>query len=734
MLGILIRKELLDNFYSLRFMVSSVICVFIIVMSVFVLKQDYQTKNQAYQSSITKGLELAAESDNYMELMFMGIRSARPPSKHQVLYTGVEKNPDTKTVVRSMLRPTFQGDLNFNPVFSLFPVVDLLFVVSIVMSLLAFVYSYDAVCGERERGTLKLLMSYSIPRDKIILSKWIGGYICLLIPYFIGLISAIIMISFSSGWDPIVGWVAFCLTLIVNLSLLFTIRKLSGWFIEVLRTLLRIGILFAFLRAILSGEAIPFKSEDWIVLGVSVLVTLLFIAVMYSLGLFVSVISKRSNTSISILLLIWVVFVLIIPNVSPFVVDTLKPIDSVSKVQAEVQAKTGDQIEDLVFKMLANFEKVLQRHLPGFAWSKFDFGGGGGGGQQQQQAQQQQGEEKQTQQAQAAAPAQQQQQKSGGGGGSPELSGQQQAQAQAAGVDLNAINALMGELTEQDLKDIKIFGCRSFLDATLKKQFNMSLDDVKAMAKDFGFKASDVDKALEECEIQKSRYLARLEKQGAAADDTSGTQDQAQAGTTAPVEEEKAAPTPSQGERRYSFSDLQKIFPELTDQDKRDITKDFWGGFVDTMQSNIREANDIWDERDNKVNSQMRLTKNISRISPVSAFIYAVTELADTGVEHDIYLREEFLGTYQDILTKFLETQLGMPYDQMPGKLDPMGLIKEPPKPKQALADFQKYDYTPMPLAKRIENAVWDIGVLFVFMVLFFMMAYVSFLRAQIID
>lgn len=682
MLGVLIKKELLDNFYSLRFMISSVICVFIILMSVFVLKQDYITKKEAYQNTIVKGRELAAESDNYMELMFMGIRAARPTSKFQFLYTGVEKNPDIRTSIRSMLTPTFQGDLNFNPVLSLFPVVDLMFVVSIVMSLLAFVYSYDSVCGEREQGTLKLLMSYAVPRDKIILAKWVGGYLSLLIPYFIGIMCCAILI--------------------------------------------------------VSSSALEYNGEDWIVFLLTIFVSLLFIAVMYSLGLFVSVISKRSNTSISILLLIWVIFVLIIPNVSPFAAEWFssevlkKDIPSVSKVRAEIQQKTGDQMVDLINNMLTNFEKVLQRHLPGFTWKNFKFGGGD----------RQQAEQKQEQQQGPGRQAQQnikQQQQQGPGdqsGGQAKqqsgLSNDQKRQAESAGVDASAITSIMGSVTEQDLRDIKTFGCRSFLDNKLKQIMNMTLDDAKKMAAQYGMKASDIDKLLDECEVQKSRYIAQLNAQ------QQQQQQNNESGEAQPQTQQKAAPAQAQADtgdqKQYSWDDLQKIVPNLTDQDKREITRDFWGGFVETSQSNMRETSQLWEERNKAVAQQIKLTKNIARISPVTAFIFAVTDLADTGVEHDLYLRDDYLATYQELLSKFLESQLGMPYDKMPGKFDPFGIIREPPKPKQAMKDFQKYDYTPMPLAQRLNIVVIDIFVLFLFMVLFFMLAYVSFIRAQIID
>ncbi|HPI77930.1 MAG TPA: ABC transporter permease subunit, partial [bacterium] len=181
----LIRKEILDNLLSFRFVVSSVIVVLIMTLSVGILMQDYSNRRNNFNQNINAHYEHTKTYDNYLELMFSGIGVERPPAELQFFYAGVEKNPNRAAHVFPFIKPSFSGELNVNPVFPLFPVVDLLFVVAIVMSLLAFVFSYDAVCGERENGTLKLLMSYSIPRDRIILAKWIGGYVTLIIPYLI---------------------------------------------------------------------------------------------------------------------------------------------------------------------------------------------------------------------------------------------------------------------------------------------------------------------------------------------------------------------------------------------------------------------------------------------------------------------------------------------------------------------------------------------------------------------
>ena len=52
---------------------------------------------------------------------------------------------------------------------------DFTTVVAILLSFLAIVLGYDAICGERERGTLQLLLANSVPRSTVVLGKLIGG-------------------------------------------------------------------------------------------------------------------------------------------------------------------------------------------------------------------------------------------------------------------------------------------------------------------------------------------------------------------------------------------------------------------------------------------------------------------------------------------------------------------------------------------------------------------------------
>ena len=61
---------------------------------------------------------------------------------------------------------------------------DFLFLVGTVFSLLALLFTFDAVAGEREAGTLRITLANSLPRDLFLWSKLIGGYIVFVVPFF----------------------------------------------------------------------------------------------------------------------------------------------------------------------------------------------------------------------------------------------------------------------------------------------------------------------------------------------------------------------------------------------------------------------------------------------------------------------------------------------------------------------------------------------------------------------
>lgn len=289
MLRALIIKEWLVSLLELRFVVCASLCVVLGVISVFVLRADLSARRAEFTQNQGEYRDQAKEYGSFRQLQRQGMRVDRPPQSFQMLFYGVEKTLDRTAIVTDGYLAGFAGDLNTNPAVMLFPVADMLFVVAVVLSLLAFFISYDTVAGERESGTLKLLLSFPVPRDLVILAKWVGGYLSLALPFIISLLTGALLISMSSD--------------------------------------------------------IPFTATDWQAFLMASVVSLLLLAVMFSIGLLVSVRARSSSSAILTLLSLWVLLALVIPNLGPYLAEVVAPVPDVGQVEREIALRTK-QISD----------------------------------------------------------------------------------------------------------------------------------------------------------------------------------------------------------------------------------------------------------------------------------------------------------------------------------------------------------------------------------------------------
>jgi len=136
--------------------------------------------------------------------------------------------------------------------------IDWVFIVGIIGSLMAILFTYDAISGERENGTLRLILSNPISRSGLLLGKLVGSISVLLI---------------ALGF---------------------------GWIISLL---------------ILAAMGIPFWKDPFSLLMIPIL-SFLYILLFASLGLLISSLFRTSSSSLVVLLMIWAVFVVIMPGVS----------------------------------------------------------------------------------------------------------------------------------------------------------------------------------------------------------------------------------------------------------------------------------------------------------------------------------------------------------------------------------------------------------------------------------
>ncbi|MHC4755523.1 MAG: ABC transporter permease [Planctomycetota bacterium] len=267
MLKTIIAREFLNNILNLRFMIGLVFCLIITVVCIVILSHDYRQELADYNRRVNLQDEFM---DNYATRgrMFRMIPHQKPPERFRPLIIGISGDENVES-------------FDDNPLPILFPRLDFLFIVTIIMSLLAILFSYDAIVGERQSGTLRLVISNSISRTEILFGKFIGGTASLLIPFILALLVGTLYISL----DPNIQW---------------------------------------------DGSA-------WAELALLTAASITFITLFYLLGLMVSTFSKYSAVSILNCLFLWVLLILVIPNVCPYISAQLHRIPSITETQRQAE-------------------------------------------------------------------------------------------------------------------------------------------------------------------------------------------------------------------------------------------------------------------------------------------------------------------------------------------------------------------------------------------------------------
>ena len=284
MLGILIKKEIAETILDFRFVIVTLLCVVLIPLGMYVSRKnyeqrmaEYQREHQMYRQHYGKNVSYKVQAQGF-----------KPPSVLSIFALGLDSFlPDKVITSRSGLFDTAKAHGINNPQSLLFGKVDLLFNVSFVMSLAALIFTFNSISGEKEKGTLRLAIANSIPRGQILLSKIVGNYVVILIPFLISLLFALLILDVSP-----------------NVS-------------------------------IVSPQVCPS-------LLVIIFVTFLLLLAMVGLGVFVSTLTYTSLTSIVMLLFVWVILVLAIPKVSPMIAEIFYPIESQSIISLRKQIASED--------------------------------------------------------------------------------------------------------------------------------------------------------------------------------------------------------------------------------------------------------------------------------------------------------------------------------------------------------------------------------------------------------
>jgi len=298
MLVTLILKEIHETITTGKFFIATLLCIILIPLGIYVTLKDYEQRlmdyrnaQQLYQERSEGRVNATFKAEGYrppspLSVFAEGLGLFLPNKAVTSRRTGVFRDPSS---IEGVVDISNDSGLR-NPLSVLFGKIDFMFNVGFVLSIFALIFTFAGITSEKEQGTLKLIMSNSVPRWSILLAKIIGNFIVFLIPF---------LISFLIG------------LVILSLSGVFPITE-----IEILSAII-----------------------------VILAVTVLFLFCMFTFGMLISASMHHSMTSIITVLFIWVLFVLVIPKLSPMVAQVIHPVESEEVLINQIR-NTRTSIED----------------------------------------------------------------------------------------------------------------------------------------------------------------------------------------------------------------------------------------------------------------------------------------------------------------------------------------------------------------------------------------------------
>ena len=287
MLTTLIQKEIMHHILSVRFVALLLMCLLLVPLTLSTNYRNYRQNLVDYQEAVklanieetTVNVKMPLEPELEVSKLILkptalsvfanGLADTLPS------YLGMTRNGVTQGT------PALVSSLS-----NLLGHLDFLFIVGTVFSLLALLFTFDAVAGEREAGTLRITLANSLPRDLFLWSKLIGGYVVFVVPF---------LVSFLFGLLVLV-WQGFPL-----------------------------------------GEPEIFPR----VLSLT-LISLLYIGVFFAIGTVISTYLDNSKTALIVAFTVWVFAVLITPRVGFLAAKLIAPTRTSQSVYMEKAAMRDD--------------------------------------------------------------------------------------------------------------------------------------------------------------------------------------------------------------------------------------------------------------------------------------------------------------------------------------------------------------------------------------------------------
>ena len=269
----IIKRELFDHINSLRFILTVLILSALMVTNAVVHVRTHPKRVRDYSEKVTKSFNKLESRTDLYTLAKKGPATLykRPSALAFIADGGDAYLPKNTASEGSWSKSSIGGEVKSNWWLSYGTAnpdatdtrpqatkIDWAFIIIYLLSFIPLLFTFDSLSGEREQGTLRLCLANPISRPVLLIGKFLGTLITVLIPFVFAVLLNLTAISVDS-WTQLTG-------------------------------------------------------ADWGRLGLILLIASSYAGIFIGLGLMVSAGTREPRVSLVVLLLIWVATVVFMPS------------------------------------------------------------------------------------------------------------------------------------------------------------------------------------------------------------------------------------------------------------------------------------------------------------------------------------------------------------------------------------------------------------------------------------
>jgi ABC-type transport system involved in multi-copper enzyme maturation permease subunit len=310
------HRELLDQLTSFKFAAGLLLVVLLFAVNGAVFSLQYQNEVIEYRQFERRWEAQLSQRKTLDELPQQDFDVVKAPLQTAFLASGgQDRLPNDFRFIIRIWGPMIATQRVFsqNAFLESFAALDWSFLVGTGFSLLALVFVYDSISGEKARGTLKLIQTYRVSRSALLLGKLLANLVALLATLVVGML--------------------------VSLLLLLLLGQID------------------------LGPAALTR------LGFFLLLAAAYLTLFLCLGLFLSSLTHRPASSMVLAAFLWVISIVVVPGIGTLIIQQVRRIPT----QNEVEQKSGkvwDAINEEFHGNSSNWRGREGGKADNYAWER----------------------------------------------------------------------------------------------------------------------------------------------------------------------------------------------------------------------------------------------------------------------------------------------------------------------------------------------------------------------------